>query len=329
MRAIVYQDFGSPDILKCEDIEKPTPGDNEVLIRVRAASLNPLDWKLMKGGPFILRLLLGLGKPKIKRPGVDVAGEVDAVGKNVSQFKPGDPVFGTCVGAFAEFATSQSATGMKSALVIKPDNLTFEQAASAPVAALTALQGLRDKARIQSGHRVLVNGAAGGVGTFAVQIARSFGANVTGVCSTRNVDLVRSLGAEQVIDYTQQDFTKSGQRYDIVLDCVGNHSFSEWTRVLNPKGILVGVGAPPDVPLSRLLAGLIGALVRSLFVSQKIAIFVARVNQQDLTTVGDLMAAGKVTPVIDRHYRLSEVREAFRYMELGHACGKVIITPEY
>jgi NADPH:quinone reductase-like Zn-dependent oxidoreductase len=329
MKAIVYQNFGSPDVLECQDIEKPTPADDEVLIKVRAASLNPLDWKLMKGGPFIARLLLGLGKPKMRRPGVDVAGEVEAVGKNVAQFKPGDQVFGTCVGAFAEYAVSRSAGGLKSALVIKPDNLTYEQAASAPVAALTALQGLRDKARIQPGHKVLVNGAAGGVGTFAVQIAKSFGANVIGVCSTRNVDIVRSIGANQVIDYTQQDCTKSGQRYDIVLDCVGNHSFSEWRRVLNPKGILVGVGAPADVALSRLLAGLIGALVRSVFVSQKIAMFIARVNQQDLTTVRDLMAAGKVTPVIDKRYRLSEAPEAFRYMETGHARGKVIITPEH
>jgi NADPH:quinone reductase-like Zn-dependent oxidoreductase len=328
MKAIVYQDFGSPDILKYQEIDKPLPGDDEVLIKVRAASVNPLDWKMMKGGPFILRLLLGLGKPKIKRPGVDVAGEVEAVGKNVAQFKPGDPVFGTCVGAFAEYATSKSALGMKSALVLKPDNLTFEQAASAPVAAVTALQGLRDKARIQPGHKVLVNGAAGGVGTFAVQIAKSFGADVTGVCSTRNVDMVRSIGADQVIDYTQRDFTKSGQRYDIVFDCNGNHSFSACRRVLNPKGVLVGIGAPKDVPMSRLLAGLIGALVLSVFVSQKMVFFIARVNQQDLARVRDLMATGQVTPVIDRRYPLSETREAFRYMEEGHARGKVIITPK-
>jgi NADPH:quinone reductase-like Zn-dependent oxidoreductase len=329
MKAIVYQGFGSSDVLRCEEIDKPILGDDEVLIKVRAASVNPLDWKLMKGGPFILRLLLGVGKPKIRRPGVDVAGQVEAVGRNITQFKPGDDVFGTCRGAFAEYATSRSVPGMKSVLVIKPAKVTFEQAASAPVAALTALQGLRDKGRIQQGQRVLINGAAGGVGTFAVQIAKSFGANVTGVCSTSNVDMVRSIGADQVIDYTQQDLTKSGHRYDIVLDCVGNHSFSEWRRVLNPKGILVGVGAPADVPLSRLLAVLIGELVQSLFVRQKIAIFIARVNQQDLTTVRELMAAGKVTPVIDKRYRLSEAREAFRYMETGHARGKVIITPEY
>jgi NADPH:quinone reductase-like Zn-dependent oxidoreductase len=328
MKAIVYQEFGSPDILRCEEIDKPVPGDNEVLIKVRAASVNPLDWKLVKGGPFIVRLLLELGKPKIKRPGVDVAGQVEAVGRNVTQFKPGDEVFGTCRGAFAEYATSHSMPGMKSVLVRKPANLTFEQAASAPVAALTALQGLRDKGRIQQGQTVLINGAAGGVGTFAVQIAKSFGANVTGVCSTRNVKMVRFIGADQIIDYTQQDFTESGRRYDIVLDCVGNHSFSEWRRVLNPKGILVGVGAPADVPLSRLLAGLIGALVRSVFVSQKIAIFIAKVNQQDLTTVRELMVAGKVMPVIDKRYRLSEAREAFRYASEGHTRGKLIIVPD-
>ena len=280
MKAIVYQGFGSPDILRCEEIDKPIPLDDEVLIKVRAASVNPLDWKLMKGGPFILRLLLGMGKPRIRRPGVDVAGQVEVVGRNVAQFKPGDDVFGTCRGAFAEYATSRSVPGMKSALVIKPVKVTFEQAASAPVAALTALQGLRDKGRIQQGQRVLINGAAGGVGTFAVQIAKSFGANVTGVCSTSNVDMVRSIGADQVIDYTQQNLTKCGPRYDIVLDCVGNHSFSEWRRVLNPRGILVGVGAPADVPLSRVLTGLIGALVRSLFVSQKIVIFIARVTNR-------------------------------------------------
>jgi len=328
MKAIVYQGFGSPDILRCEEIDKPIPGDDEVLIKVQAASVNPLDWKLMKGGPLIVRLLLGMGKPKIRRPGVDVAGQIEAVGRNVTQFKPGEDVFGTCRGAFAEYATSRSVRGLKSVLATKPDKVTFEQAASAPVAALTALQGLRDKGRIQRGQRVLINGAAGGVGTFALQIAKSFGANVTGVCGTSNVDMVRSIGADQVIDYTQEDLTKSGYRYDIVLDCVGNHSFSEWCSVLNPKGILVGVGAPADVTMSRILAGLIGALVRSLFVSQKIAIFIARVNQQDLTTVGELMAAGKVTPVIEKRYRLSEAREAFRYLETGHARGKVIIVPE-
>ncbi len=328
MKAVVYQGFGSPDILGYQDIDKPTCGDNEVLVKVRAASVNPLDWKVMKGGPFIVRLLLGLGKPKIKRPGVDVAGQVEAVGKNVTEFKPGDEVFGTCFGAFAEYATSKSVPGVKSALVLKPDNVTFEEAASAPVAGLTALQGLRDKGRIQPGQRVLINGAAGGVGTFAVQIAKSFGANVTGVCSTGNVDMVRSIGADRVVDYTQQDFTKGAERYDLILDCVGNHSFSAYRRILNPRGVLVGVGAPADAPLLGLLAGLIGALVLSLFVRQKLAVFIARVSQKDLTTLGEVMATGKVKPVIDRRYRLSEAPAAFRYMEAGHARGKVIVTPE-
>src|SRR5664279_3229027 len=273
MKAIVYYNYGPPDVLKYEEIEKPTAGDDEVLVRVRAASVNPLDWHFMRGTPYFVRLMTGLRRPKVTRLGVDVAGQVEAVGRNVTQFKPSDEVFGTCRGAFAEYACTS-----ESALVMKPDNVTLEQAASVPIAAFTALQGLRDKGQIQPGHRVLINGAAGGVGTFAVQIAKSFGADVTGVCSTRNVDMVRSLGADQVIDYTQQDFTKSGQRYDIVLDCVGNHSFSEWRRILNPKGIFVGVGAPPDAPLSRLLAGLVGALVQSLFVSQKLAVFMARVN---------------------------------------------------
>jgi NADPH:quinone reductase-like Zn-dependent oxidoreductase len=328
MKAVVYQNFGSPDILRSEEIDKPTPRDNEVLVKVCAASVNPLDWKLMKGGPFVVRLLLGLGKPKIKRPGVDVAGQVEAVGKNVTQFKPGDEVFGTCLGAFADYVTSKSASGMKSALVLKPDNVTFEQAASAPVAGLTALQGLRDKGRIQPGQKVLINGAAGGVGTFAVQIARSFGANVTGVCSTGNVDMVRSIGADRIVDYTQQDFTKSGERYDLIFDCVGNHSLSACRRVLNPRGILIMVGAPSDAPLFGLLARLIGAIVVSQFVSRKMVFFIARVNQKDLTILREFMTIGKVKPVIDKRYRLSEAPEAFRYMEAGHARGKVIITPE-
>src|SRR5271167_2369791 len=242
MKAIVYQGFGSFDILRCEEIDKPIPGDDEVLIKVRAASVNPLDWKLMKGGPFIVRLLLGVGKPKIRRPGVDVAGQVEAVGRNVTQFKPGDNVFGTGRGAFAEYATSRSVPGMKSVLVIKPVKVTFEQAASAPVAALTALQGLRDKGRIQQGQRVLINGAAGGVGTFAVQIAKSFGANVTGVCSTGNVEMVRSLGAVRVIDYTQEDFTAGSLRYDAIFDLVGNRPLAAIRRALKPAGTLVGCG---------------------------------------------------------------------------------------
>jgi NADPH:quinone reductase-like Zn-dependent oxidoreductase len=325
-----YTRYGPPDVIEVDDLDKPVPRDNEVLIRVRAASVNPLDWKTMTGGPYIVRLLLGLRKPKIKQLGVDVAGVVEAVGRNVTQLKPGDAVFGTCRGAFAEYAcTCQSAKLMKSALVMKPDNVTFEQAACVPIAGLTALQGLRDKGRIQPGQKVLINGAAGGVGTFAVQIAKSFGTDVTGVCRTRNVDMVRSIGANRVIDYTQEDFTKGEQRYDLLFDNVGNHSLSACRRVLNPKGILVMVGAPNDVRVIDLLARLIGALVLSWFVSQKLVIFLARSNTEDLTIVGQLMATGKVTSVIDRRFSLSEVPEALRYLEEGHARGKVAITLEH
>jgi NADPH:quinone reductase-like Zn-dependent oxidoreductase len=320
MKAIVYHNYGSPDVLKCEEIEKPSAGDGEVLIKVRTASVNPLDWHFMRGAPYFVRLMTGLRKPKIARLGVDVAGQVEAVGGNVTQFKPGDEVFGSCRGAFAEYVCT-----FERALVAKPDNVTFEQAASAPVAAITALQGLRDKGRIQPGWKVLINGAAGGVGTFAVQIAKSFGADVTGVSSTRNVDLVRSIGADRVVDYTQEDFTRSGQRYDLIFDTVGNHSLSAYRRVLNPKGTYVAVGGPAGRWFDP-MADLIKMLALSPFVSQKLVVFMARLSKEDLTVMRDLMAAGKVTPVIDRRYRLSEVPEAIRYLEAGHARGKVVIA---
>ena len=320
MKAIVYYNYGSPDVLKCEEIEKPTAGDNEVLIRVRAASVNPFDWHFMRGTPYMVRIQAGLRKPKDKRLGVDVAGQVEAVGRNVTQFRPGDEVFGACRGAFAEYACAS-----ESALVMKPDNVTFEQAASAPVAAFTALQGLRDKGQIQPGQKVLINGAAGGVGTFAVQIAKWFGADVTGVCSTRNADMVRSIGADRVIDYTQEDFTKSGQRYDLFFDCVGNHSLLACRRVLNPKGIYIEVGGPDGRWLGP-LARMIKTLVLSWFVSQNLVMFLAKRSKEDLTIMHELMEAGKVTPVIDKRYRLSEVPEAIRYLEEGHARGKVVIT---
>jgi NADPH:quinone reductase-like Zn-dependent oxidoreductase len=327
MKAAIYRKYGPPDVVQIEDVQKPVPKDNEVLVKVLAASVNPLDWKVMSGGPYIIRTLLGLGKPKIRRPGVDVAGRVESVGRKVTQFKPGDEVFGTCRGAFAEYVcSSELGTVMKSVLVAKPENVTFEQAASAPIAALTALQGLRDKGRIQPGQRVLINGAAGGVGTFAVQIAKSFGAEVTGVCSTRNVDMVRSIGADHVIDYTQEDFTKSGQHYDLFFDCVGNHPLLARRRVLVPKGRLIMVGAPDTARLTGLLAGLIGALVLSRFVSQKLVPFLAKSNKEDLTTIRELMATGKVTPVIDKRYRLSEVPEALWYLKEGHARGKVVMS---
>src|SRR3954467_12163998 len=320
MKAIAYHSFGSPDVLRCEGIEKPVPGDDEVLIAVRAASVNPLDWHFLRGTPYIGRLQFGLRKPKTPRLGADVAGRVEAAGRNVTQFKPGDEVFGACRGAFAEYACAP-----ESALALKPETVTFEQAAAAPVAGLTALQALRDKGRLQPGQTVLINGAAGGVGTFAVQIAKQLGADVTGVCSARNVETVRSLGADWVIDYTQEDFTRSGQRYDLILDCVGNHPLSACRRALNPQGIYIIVGAPDGrwiSPLPRVFQ----ALVMSRLGSQSLVPFLTRGNQQDLIILRDLMAAGKVTPVIDRSYSLEEVPEAIRYLEGGHARGKVVIT---
>lgn len=323
MQAIAYHRYGSPDVLRCEEIERPTPGDNEVLIRVRAASVNPYDWHFMRGLPYFLRIAAGLRKPKDKRLGVDVAGQVEAVGRSVTQFRPGDAVFGTCKGAFAEYACTSEA-----ALVMKPENVTFEQAASVPIAALTALQGLRDKGRIQAGQTVLINGAAGGVGTFAVQIAKSFGAKVTGVCRAGNVEIVRSIGADRVIDYTKEDFTNSLGHYDVILDCVGNHSFSAYRRVLSPKGICVAVGGPSGRWMIAPLVRLITALVMSRFTSQKLALVLAKPSKEDLIIMRDLMKTGKVTPVIDRRYNLSEVPVAIQYLEEGHARGKVVIALE-
>jgi NADPH:quinone reductase-like Zn-dependent oxidoreductase len=320
MKAIVYHEFGSADVLKCEDIEKPVPKDDEVLIKVRAASVNPLDWRIMNGKPRAMRVMVRLLKMPIGRPGVDAAGEVEAVGKNVTQFKPGDEVFGACRGAFAEYGCAA-----QSKLAMKPGNVTFEQAASANVAGLTALQGLRDHGKIQPGSKVLINGAAGGVGTFAVQIAKSFGAHVTGVCSTRNLEMVQSIGADEVIDYTQNDFTTSNQRYDLILDCVGNHPFSACRRVLNTAGRFVGIGAPHDASMMGILAQMIGALLLSLFVSQKAVMFIAKSSQDDLTLLGELIATGKLKPVIGGRYSLNDARDAVRQVEEGHARGKVII----
>ena len=320
MKAIVYDNYGSPDVLRCEDIEKPTAGANEVLVNVRAASVNPLDWHFMRGSPYGLRMMAGLRKPKVRRLGADVAGHVEAIGRNVTQFNPGDEVFGTCRGAFAEYACAS-----EQAVAAKPGNLTFEQAASVPVAAITALQALRDKGRIQPGQKVLINGAAGGVGTFAVQIARSFGADVTGVCSTKNVDMVRSIGADHVCDYIKEDFTKSGKQYDLIVDCVGNHSLPAYRRVLTPRGTYVVVGGPPGRWIGP-LALVIKTQLLSPFVSQKLATIMANLRQADLASMRQLIEAGKVTPVIDRRYGLTEVPEAIRYLEEGHARGKVVIT---
>ena len=320
MKAAIYTSYGPPDVVQIADVEKPVPKDGEVLIKVRAAAVNPLDWRLMKGEPRVIRLMARLMKMSAGRPGVDVAGEVEAVGKNVTQFKPGDEVFGSCRGAFAEYACTA-----KSNLVTKPDNVTFPQAASVFVAGLTALQGLRDHGKIQPGNQVLINGAAGGVGTFAVQLAKTFGAHVTAVCSTRNIEMVRSIGADEVIDYTQSDFTTSNQRYDLILECVGNHSFSECRRVLTTAGRFVMIGAPHEMSVIGLLALMIKPPLLSLFVSQKAVMFIAKSSQEDLTLLGELISTGKLKPVIDRSYSLSDAREALRHVEGGHARGKVII----
>jgi NADPH:quinone reductase-like Zn-dependent oxidoreductase len=324
MKAALYSRYGPPEVVHIEDVEKPVPKDNEVLIKVRAASVNPLDWHFMRGEPYLVRLMAGVRKPKDTRLGVDVAGQVEAVGGNVTQFEPGDEVFGSCRGAFAEYACAA-----ESALVMKPDNVTFEQAAAVPVAAYTALQGLRDKGHIQPGQKVLINGAAGGVGTFAVQIAKSFGADVTGVCSGRNVEMVRSIGADQVVDYTRQDFTKSGTRYDLFFDAVGNHSLLACRRVLNPKGIYIPAGGSAGRWMIGPLARAITTLVLSWFVSQQLVpFFVAQPSKADLTLMHELIKAGKVTPVIDRRYSLNELPAAIRYLEAGHARGKVVVTFE-
>ena len=330
MHAIVYHTYGSPDVLRYEEIRKPTPKDDEVLIRVRAASVNPYDWHFMRGLPYPLRLQIGLGKPKDMRLGVDVAGQVESVGTSVRRFKTGDEVFGCARGAFAEYVCAS-----QEKLAGKPGKVTFEQAASLPIAGLAALEGLRQVAQgandeTARAKKVLINGAAGGVGTFAVQISKSLGAEVTAVCSSRNVDLVRSLGANQVVDYLREDFTASGQRYDLILDCVANHSLSEFRRVLDPHGSYMMIGAADGG--GRWMTGVLGrwvkALVWSRFTGQKLVLIGAKITNERLTTLGKLLETGKVTPAIDRCYRLREVPEAIRYLEQGHARGKVVVTVE-
>ena len=323
MKAIVYRCYGSPDVLSLEDIEKPVPADNEVLVKIQAAAVNPLDWHYMRGSPYLMRIGTGLGAPKDTRLGVDFAGTVEAVGTKVKNFKPGDEVFGGKNGAFAEYVTVRD----DRALVLKPANLTFEQAAAVPIAAITALQALRDKGKIYPGQKVLINGASGGVGTFAVQIAKSFGAEVTGVCSTRNLEMVRSIGADHVIDYKKEDYTESGKRYDLIIDMVGNHGLLANRKALEPDGILVMVGGAKGNWLAPLM-GPIKALVLSPFVDQELGMILAQLRQDDLAILGDLMQAGKVTPVIDRRYRLREIPAAIRYSEEGHARGKIVIDLE-
>jgi len=321
MRAIIYTEYGAPEVLQITEVAKPTPRDDEVLVRIRAASINPLDWHYMRGTPYIIRIQAGLRRPKTTRLGVDVAGQVEAVGKNVTHFHPGDEVFGACKGAFAEYACAA-----ESKLVLKPANVTFEQAAAVPIAAFTALQGLRDKGQIKPGQKVLINGASGGVGTFAVQIAKLFGAEVTGVCSARNVDMVRSIGANHVVDYTREDFTKSGQRYDLIFDSVGNHSLPDIRRALTREGTLVLVGGPDNGRWLGPLTGLLKVVVLSRFVSQKLLPFLAHLSKDDLIVMQEFLETRKVTPVIDRSYPLSDIPEAIRYLEEGHARGKVVIT---
>jgi NADPH:quinone reductase-like Zn-dependent oxidoreductase len=319
MRAIIHTTYGSPDVLELQEIEKPDVPDDEVLVRVQAASVNPVDLYSLTGTPYLARILGGLRRPKSSNLGVDFAGTVEEVGRNVTQFRPGDEVFGRS-GAFAEYVC------VRDAVAPKPTNLTMEQAAAVPVAALTALQGLRDHGQIQPGRNVLINGASGGVGTFAVQIAKALGAEVTGVCSTRNVDLVRSLGADHVIDYTREEFTRNEQRYDLMLDVAGSRSWSECRRVLDPQATLVIVGAPKGSRLLGPLSHIVGVRLAAVRTSQKVVFFMAKPNRADLMVLGELLEDGKVTPVIDRRYALSEIADALRYLGEGHARGKIVLT---
>jgi NADPH:quinone reductase-like Zn-dependent oxidoreductase len=317
MKAIVYTQCGPPDVLQFKEVATPTPADDEVLIKVCAASVNPLDRHFtIMVGPLFLRLMLGLSLPKHKILGSDIAGRVEAVGRQVKQFQPGDEVFGgIVVGGFAEYVCAA-----EDKLALKPANISFEEAAAVPIAAITALQGLRDKGRIQPGQKVLVDGASGGVGTFAVQIAKAFEAEVTAVCSTRNVDKARSIGADHVIDYTREDFTQSGQRYDLILGANAYHSIFDYRRALSQDGVYVGAGGRPS--LQNLLLG----PLLSLIGRKKMCTFMAKLNKKDLVFLKDLLETGKVVPVIDRRYPLSEVAEALRYLGEGHAQGKVVIT---
>src|SRR5687768_11478257 len=321
MKAVVYHRFGSPDVLQIRDVEKPIPKDNEVLIRIHAASVNPLDWHFMRCTPYLGRVLFGIRKPRVPRLGVDVAGVVEAVGRKVTGFQSGDAVFGTCNGAFAEYACTKEST-----LIKKPGNVTFEQAASIPVAALTALQGLRDKGQVKPGQQVLINGASGGVGTFAVQIAKWLGAEVTGVCSTRNVELVRSLGADHVVDYTREDFTLGPRRYDVLFDVVGSRSWGDCKRVLKPKAKFVIAGGPKTNRWIGPLSHMLTVRLASLGANQNVGFFVAQFNKADMLILGELLATGKMKAVIDRQYPLSELPEAMRYLGTGHARAKVVVT---
>jgi len=321
MKAIVYEEYGPPDVLQLREVDKPAPTDNEVLIKIHAASINSFDMRHLKADPFLIRLVGGFLKPKKKILGVDIAGEVEAVGNNVTQFQPGDDVFGdicecSC-GGFAEYATVP-----ETVLVTKLPGMTFNEAAAIPMAAVTALKGLSDKGEIKSGQKVLINGATGGVGTFAVQIAKSFGAEVTAVCSTRNLDLVRSLGADHVIDYTREDFTKSGERYDLILACNGYHPLSAYKRALRPDGIYVMAGGSMKQIFEPMYLG----PWLSMFGNKRLTNFTSKPSRKDLNFLLELFAAGKLKPVIDKCYPLHQTADAFWYIEKEHAQGKVVIT---
>ena len=324
MKAIVHRCYGSPDVIRYEDLPRPVPAENEILVKVHAASINPLDWHFLEGTPYMLRIGAGFGKPDDPRLGVDFSGTVESVGKDVRRFKPGDEVFGGKFGALADYIVVRE----DGAIALKPAAVTHEQAAAVAIAGVTALQALRDDGHIHAGENVLVNGASGGVGTFAVQIAKSFGTNVTGVCSTRNVDLVRSIGADHVIDYTREDFTQGSQRYDLILDNVGTHSLLEYKRVMNPGGRFVLIGSTTPGNWFGWLSKPIQAWLLSPFTSQKFSMIFADLKQEDLGQLAALMQSGKLTPVIDRTYKLSESAEALRYLEKGHARGKVVVALE-
>jgi NADPH:quinone reductase-like Zn-dependent oxidoreductase len=323
MKAVIQRCYGSPEVLRIEEVAKPTPAENEVLVRVRAVSVNPVDWHSLTGTPHVaLRPSGGVGAPNDIRFGTDYAGIVEAVGSNVTTFKQGDEVFGARSGSMAEYVEAR----VDRAIVLKPENITFEQAAAIPIAAITALQGLRDKGQIRPGQKVLINGASGGVGTFAVQIAKAFGAEVTGVCSTRNVELVRSLGADRVIDYTKENFTERTERYDLILDNVGNHSVLATRRALKPDGKLVLVSGPKSDPWLGPLWRVAELVLMSPFVSNEMIFFVAQLNPADLEVLAELVRDRKVTPVIDRHYSFDEAAAAMAYLGEGHARAKVVVT---
>ena len=318
MKAIVYERYGSPDVLQFKDIERPAPEDDQVLVDVRAASVNAYDWHMLRAKPFLVRISgSGFLRPKNKILGADIAGRVEAVGSGAKQFQPGDEVFGTISGGFAEYACAR-----EKYLALKPANMSFEEAAAVPMAAITALQALRDRGQVQPGQKVLINGASGGVGTFALQLAKSYGAEVTGVCSTRNLDLARSLGADKVIDYTKEDFTKSGQEYDLILAANGYHSISAYKRALGPKGIYVMTGGSMGQMFQAMLLG----RWMSKEGGKKMGFMLARLSQKDLAYLKELLEEGKLKPVIDRRYPLSQVAEGVRHLEQGHAQGKVVIT---